>query len=311
MHAQEVRMDYGSLLSRAWQVTWRHKVLWLFGVLAAIGSAGNAGANSRVSADRSSTVIPPDVQQQVARPEFIVFAIVVAFVLLLIALALIVITTIARAGLIGGIRQADERGALTFREAWSIGTHYFWRMIGIALMLIAPALLFVVFAGVIILATFGLGALLVVPLACVFALAYIPFAIVAHFAQFAVVVDDLRVGDAFRRGWSVLQSNLGPIIILGVLLLVIGFVAGLILLAPFVAIVAPAAVLAGVGGGRLDVFVIVAAAVAFLVYLPIALLASGILQTWTTAVWTLAWKQFTAKDRVATTIVPPPAPMPA
>ena len=304
-------MDYGSVLSRAWQLTWRHKVLWIFGLLAGLSSAGNGGANARVSANQPGVTLPPAVQQQVERPEFVLLAVAAALVVLVIVLVLIVITTIARAGLIGGLQRADEAGALTFREAWSMGTRYFWRMLGIALMLIAPAFVFGLLALVFVLATFGLGALLVIPLACVFALAYIPFAIVAHFAQFAVVLDDLRVGAAFRKGWAVLQANLGPIVILGLMLIVIGFVAGLLIFAPFVAIALPAAVMLAVGGARLDVLVLASVAVAFLIYLPIALILSGILQTWTTAVWTLAWKHFTGATRVPVATAPPAMPMPA
>ena len=304
-------MDYGGLLSRAWQLTWQHKVMWIFGMLVALGSLGNGGVNGRANASRSSTPLPPQVQQQVAQPEFIALAVVVAIVALFVIVALIALTTIGRAGLIGGMQRADEQGAVTFREAWSIGTHYFWRMLGIALVLIAPALVFGVLAVLTAVVTFGLGLLVLIPLACVLALAYIPFAIVAYLAQYAVVIDDLRVGDAFRRGWAVLQANLGPILILGLLLIVIGFVASIIVMAPFLAIIVPAAVLAGLGGPRVDVFVIVAAAVGFLLYLPVALLLSGFVETWTTAAWTLAWKQFTGTARVPGTTVPPRAPMPA
>lgn len=304
-------MDYGGLLARAWQLTWRHKVLWVFGVLAALSSFGNGGANGRVEADRSSVTLPPDVQQQLARPEFIVVAVIVAVIILLVVLATIVLSTIGRGGLIGGIRRADEQGAVTFREAWSVGTHYFWRLIGIAIMLIVPALVFALFAVLVTLVTFGLGLFFIIPLACVFALAYIPFAIVAHFAQYAVVLDDLRVIDAFSKGWAVLKANLGPIILIGVLLLVIGLVAGLLIAAPFLAIVIPAVIVGTAGGTRIDLVVWAALALAILIYLPIALILAGILETWTTAVWTLAWKQFTTAARVPTVTVPPPAPMPA
>jgi len=304
-------MNYGSVLERAWQLTWRHKVLWLFGALAALGSFGNGGANGRIRTDQTSGTIPPAIQQQFERPEFIAFVLVMAVVVLALVLALIVITTIARAGLIGGIARADESGAVTFREAWGIGTHNFWRMIGIGLMLIAPVLFFGLLALLIVVGKFGLGTLLIVPLVCVFALAYIPFAIVAHFAQYAVVLDDLRVGDAFRKGWSVLQANFGPILILGVLVIVIGFVAGLLIFAPAIALALPAIALFMLGGGRLDVPVIVSAVVAFIIYLPIALTLSGIVQTWTRAVWTLAWKYFSGAAPATQVTIPPTMPVTA
>src|SRR5439155_6572010 len=251
---KEESMDYGKMLSRAWQLTWQHKVLWIFGILAALVSAGNWGSSTRTSTSRSGTAVPPEIQQLFARPEFIALVVAGVAILLCIALALIVLATIGRAALIGGIQRADERGAVTLREAWSIGTHYFWRLLGIALVLIAPAVVFIMVAVLGAVATFGLGLLLIIPLACVGALAYIPFAIVAHFAQYAVVLNDMGVGVALRKAWAVLQANLGPTLILGVLLIVIRFVARILVMAPFLAFIAPVAIAYVIGGWRLDVF---------------------------------------------------------
>jgi len=37
-------MDYGNVLSRAWQIIWKHKVLWIFGILAAATAEAVAAA---------------------------------------------------------------------------------------------------------------------------------------------------------------------------------------------------------------------------------------------------------------------------
>src|SRR5436190_18100031 len=100
---KEPSMHYGELLSRAWQLTWQHKVLWVFGMLAALVSAGNGGSSARPGANRTGTALPPEIQQQFARPEFIALVVVGAAILLCIALALFVLATIGRAGLIGGL----------------------------------------------------------------------------------------------------------------------------------------------------------------------------------------------------------------
>ena len=36
-------MDYGKVLSRAWEITWRWKALWILGFLAALGRGGGGG----------------------------------------------------------------------------------------------------------------------------------------------------------------------------------------------------------------------------------------------------------------------------
>ncbi|MGD8904906.1 MAG: hypothetical protein PVI67_15190, partial [Anaerolineae bacterium] len=39
-------MDYGKILTRAWEITWRWKILWILGFLAALGSGGGGGSSS-------------------------------------------------------------------------------------------------------------------------------------------------------------------------------------------------------------------------------------------------------------------------
>ena len=37
-------MNHTNLISRAWRITWRHKVLWIFGILLALTGGGEAAA---------------------------------------------------------------------------------------------------------------------------------------------------------------------------------------------------------------------------------------------------------------------------
>ena len=39
-------MDYGRVLTRAWEITWRWKILWILGFLAALGSGSGGGGSS-------------------------------------------------------------------------------------------------------------------------------------------------------------------------------------------------------------------------------------------------------------------------
>lgn len=302
-------MNYGDILSRAWQITWNHKILWIFGILAALGSGGGGGGGVGGDLRANTRGLPPDIQRQFERPEVTLFVLCIVLVAIIIALVLFVLSIIGRGGLIGGIRAAEDRGSVSFEEAWSIGVHYFWRMLGIVLLTILPVLviaLFGLFTSVVAALTFGLGALCLLPLLCLLILALIPLGILAHFAQFAVVLEDLGVVDAFRRSWEVLKANLGPIIIVGLILIVIGFIAGLILVAPFFAIVFPTLFFAFLGRDGVSVPVIALGGAAILCYLPIAIVLSGILQTWTTSVWTLAYRQFVGNIPTVSAPVPTP-----
>jgi len=36
-------MDFGEILSKAWKTIWKHKILWLFGLLAGCSAASSGG----------------------------------------------------------------------------------------------------------------------------------------------------------------------------------------------------------------------------------------------------------------------------
>ncbi len=306
-------MDYGSILSRAWKITWNHKILWVFGFLAGLASGGGGGGNAGgggggqpggPGGPGGPGFLPPDFERQMERPEVIGIILAVACVLILIAIALFVLSIIGRGGLIGGIRMADDTEKVTFGGAWSIGLRYFWRTLGITLLLLAPALAFGLIAIVMVLATFGVGALCLLPLACVFILFFIPYAIVAWLGQIGIVVDDLGVFDAMRKGWELLKTNVGTAIIFGLILFVIQIVIGLLVLVPVTAIAAPA-VFAFLSDPRHpNIALLVGSGLAFLCFLPVLVVLGSIVTTWVYSVWTLVYRQLTGSAPAAS----PPAP---
>jgi ABC-type multidrug transport system fused ATPase/permease subunit len=131
-------MDFGEVLSSAWKIIWKHKVLWIFGILASCGSAngsiGNFGNNFRW------TVSAPvdDYFYQIERiPEWqIILAIVVMLIaVLLLALLVIFLATIGRIGMIRGTQQANAGiDRLVFGELLSGSMPFFWRVFGLNLL---------------------------------------------------------------------------------------------------------------------------------------------------------------------------------
>jgi hypothetical protein len=102
--------------------------------------------------------------------------------------------------------------------------------------------------------------------------------------------------DALRRSWQVIRANVGPIIILGLILIVLGGILSFIIALPFFLAVVP--VLIGMAGFANENQVVGTGGIAFALvccalYFPVALVLSGILETWRTAAWTLAYQQFT------------------
>ena len=303
-----MKLDYGSLFVRAWQLTWRHKVLWIFGILAGLGGApsspGDGGNNSGGgSSSGGSLPWPPEIQRFVDRLDqntLIALGLGLACLALIVGVVLIALQVIGRGGLIGGVRLAAASGNVTFGEAWQVGLQKFWTLflIGLSVGVVTLiAALTILIPGIFLaVATLGLGLLCLIPLFCLLAIAATLLGIIAYFAQIAAVVENLGVMDAFRRAWDVITANLGDIVLVGVILMVISLIAGFALALPFFFLALP--LIVGMAGLASDSQAISAGSLAFgliccAAYLPVLLVLNGILQTWQTAVWTLAYGQLT------------------
>lgn len=319
-----MNLDLGATLSRAWKIAWDNKILWIFGILASLGGGGssnfnfNFGGGGGTGPTPGPGNLPPELERIFNQMDpNVVMAVVIGLICvgLLIAIALIALSVIGRGGLIGGVQRANAGSKVTFGEAWGIGVKHFWTLFLIGLIVgIITFLAFVltVVPGAVLTAvTFGLGALCLVPLICLLSILAIVLGVVAYFAQIAAVVENLGVSDALRRAWQIIQANLGSIIVLGLILIVLSAIIGFVLALPIIAIVLPAAfgmiALASGDAPAVGNTTLIISGLCFLIYLPVLIVLNGILQTWVTAAWTLAYEQFTGR---AGSVVPtaPPAP---
>src|SRR6266536_1997698 len=152
-----MNFNFGDVLSRAWQITWKYKVLWIFGLLA---SCAGGGGNSRGSYQQrnnfsNNNLFTPEMTRQmrvfferfsawIMQHQWVIYAFII-FVWLLIILQLF-LATMGSTGLTRGAYHADsgvER--LYFGELWRESLHYFWRVTGLGFLIWVPffALLFI------------------------------------------------------------------------------------------------------------------------------------------------------------------------
>lgn len=305
-----VTLDFGGLLTRAWGITWKHRVLWIFGILASLGrgGGGSSGGSSGFDGNGQSPItpdgnfnLPPELERFLgANGEGAILGVIIGLMCLglLLAVVLIVLQTLGTGGLIGGIEKADATGSVTFGEAWGLATSKFLRLLGLTLIIaivsFVAALIVIVPSALLAVATLGIGLLCLFPVICVFAIALMLLGLIVQFAQIGVVVDDLSVFDALRRGWELFRANLANVIILAVIIGVIAAIIGVVVALPLAFTIFP--VVAGMAGFATENQALAAggiglALVCFCLYLPVLLVATGILQTWTTAAFTLAYKQ--------------------
>ena len=264
-----MNFNFGEVLTRAWQIIWKHKVLWIFGIFAGCsrGSSSFHGNSGGGGSGGSGGQLPPELMRvfQFIQQNLVTFIVVGCILVLLIWAITIFLSTIGKVGLIRGTYQA-EGGAdkLIFGQLFSESTPFFWRVFGLSLIIAIPLL--VVFAALIAgfgafaisasngndAARVGVFGLLPLLIGCFCLLVPVMFVVgmIIRQAENAIVLENMPVLPAISRGWEIFRANLGPIILMAIILAVIGVVAGLIIAIPILAIVVPAAITFAVNRAR-------------------------------------------------------------
>jgi hypothetical protein len=317
-----MNFNFGEVLSRAWQIIWKHKVLWIFGIFAGCsrGSGnfrGNSGGGGGGSGGQPN--FPPEIMRifEFIQQNLVTVIVVGCILILLIWAVTIFLSTIGKVGLIRGTFQA-EGGAekLIFGQLFSESTPYFWRIFGLSLIIAIPVLIVfaVLIAGLVTLAVsagngnnaanVGLVGMIPLLIGCFCLLVPVMFVVgmIIHQAENAVVLEDLPVLPAISRGWEVFRANLGPIILMAIILAVIGVIVGIIIALPVLAIVVPAAITFAVNKAQ-NWTPMIFAGVCLCLYIPIAWVLNGIITAYTESAWTLTYMRLTAKPQDSAPVV--------
>ena len=311
-------MDIGEILSKAGKIIWKHKVLWLFGLFASCSAnGGNAGNTTRTF----SFDLPPSAYQTLDRVDVWIW-VAVGVLLLVIALVIIAIlmalTTVGRIGIVQGtvLADADEDAEITFSGLFNSGKPYFWRVLGMNLLI---GLIF--FAGFVILGlfyllasviTFGLALICLLPLLCLLIPLIWFLTTFVEMANAAIVVDDLSITEGIERGWTVFKENLGNMFVMGLVLVLGGMIAGMVIGFPLMLAMAPMllgffALLFG-DAGNLSIGGIVLSGLCMVAYLPVLIVAGGIVRAYILSAWTLTYLRLTRGE--PEDLEPLPAPEP-
>jgi len=292
-----MNFDFGNVLTRAWQIIWKHKVLWIFGIFAGCARGGGSGGGGGGGGNRYETDnAPPFADQRVFDQigQWIEqnWWVIVLFVIILILLVLLAVFlgAIGRIGLIRGTYQAEagvER--LAFGTLFQESLPYFWRVFGLLILIglaflaiFIPIVLFGVLTG-------GVGFACLLPLICV--LIPVSWAVVAVLEQAtaAIVIEDVGIADGVRRGWEVCKSNVGTIIVMALILWIGSLVVGLLIAIPVFLAVLPAIIGLIANQGTVTTTPFVIAGLCFVAYLPVLIVLSGILTAYVQSAWALTY----------------------
>ena len=308
-----MNFNFGEILTRAWQIVWKHRVLWIFGILASCGRGGSS-FNSNISGGGDGGFgtppdLPPQLMQflQAIEENLTAFIAITVAVVCIIWIVTIFLSTIGKIGLIRGTAQIDGgTEGLIFGQLFSESTPYFWRIFGLSFLIGLPVIVgvTVLAAGLAFFAvsassgsdagTVGSIALVPILIGCICALIPLMFVVrmITRQSENAIVLEDMSVLPALSKGWDIFRNNLGPIIIMAIILAVINFAAGLIITIPIIIVVLPAAVAFAFGEAQNWTPMAIAGACLCL-YIPISLLLNGIAIAYTESAWTLTYLRLT------------------
>jgi hypothetical protein len=317
-----MNFNFGEVLTRAWQIIWKHKVLWIFGIFAGCsrGSGNFRGNSGGGGGGGGQPNFPPEVMRifEIIQQNLTMFIVLGCILLLVIWAVTVFLGTIGRVGLIRGTYEA-EAGAekLIFGQLFSESTPYFWRIFGLSLIVGIPILvvLAVLIAALVAFAVsasngndaarvgvFGIAPLLI---GCFCLLIPVMFVVgmIIRQAENAIVLEDLRVLPAISRGWDIFRANLGPIILMAIILAVMGVIVGVIVALPVLAVVVPAAVTFAINKSQ-NWTPMIFAGICLCLYIPVAWVLNGIITAYTEAAWTLTYMRLTAKPQDSVPVVP-------
>jgi hypothetical protein len=212
-----MNFNFGEVLTRAWQITWKYKNLWLAGVMISLISFLSAPISLLLNPSFSSLNDPSEVNRQLP-----LILLANGFVILLSLLTIPIYAVGMSVPSLGTLELEKGSQKLNFGELIRGVLPYFWRVLGIILLVgVSVFLLVMVFMACIVLLsvlTFGLGALCAFPGFIVF----IPLAIFVYaFMEqgvSAVLVDNLGVSSALQRAWELVKKNLGVMALMSLII---------------------------------------------------------------------------------------------
>lgn len=318
-------MDFGRIIKRSWQITWRYKAMWVLGIFAGItgcqpgggGSGGGGGGGGDMQGLMDGEMLPGGsaangLSQGFAELGQWLPAIIAAIgVLVLMAVVWSILGVAARGGLVTGVDAAENGSKLRAGEMWGAGFGRFWSLVGVDILLVLP-MIFLGLALAVVVIVPVVGAIAggggddaalaaIVPVCGALGLG-IPLLLIAGFilgimhpiAVRYVMLGGQGAGAAVANSWRFFRARVKDTVLMWLL-------SGALNLAASFALAIPVIVIAlglGVGMGGMfyteqwGLLVGLGGAMLFLIMV-VSIAYSAVWGTFTSALWTLFFREMT------------------
>jgi hypothetical protein len=313
-------MQYGELITRSFAIAWRRRYLWLLAILggadvtsggqlnfSGVGNAFN-GAGTPSGTGAPATGSPAGLQDAVNTvgrflQDNLGAIVLVGVVLLVVAVAWWLLSCVTTGALVRAAAEHDAERPFGPGLAWRTGVGTFWAILGLRLLgLLWTIVVLGTIAGVVVLGVSAylgnqaaaLGAIVTVGLllAAVLVLASIPVGIAFILATRAAVLEQRGPLSALGRGFGLLWSRIGRVLLVWLLQVALALAAGLglaVVLIPVVLVLGAVVVTAGVAAGP-GAAIVAAIPLALLLFAALVVLGA-VIGVYLSAFWTLAFRR--------------------
>ncbi len=236
-------MDHMKVLRRSLEITWRYRVLWVFGILLALTSGGGGGNGG----SRGGSFSPPSGSQGQGAapfrgfqspnipPEVVSTLIVIGIALACVILVLIVVSAIVRyVSETALIRMVDDHEATGEKRSIRQGFRWGWsrsslRLFAIDLLVFVPLvagfilLILLALAPLLLWATHSqtagiVGTVTTIGLVILFVLLFIvaiaAASLLVYFFRRVCVLEEVGVVESIRRGYALVRRHLKDVFIM-------------------------------------------------------------------------------------------------
>jgi len=317
-------MDHKRILTRAWTLLWQARALWLFGFLFALTGGGMNFPGGNGGADGRGRPTPPGVPSAPSSGAFVnsidwgvALPIAVGVVLALVVLAAVILAVryMADTALMAGVTEIEDTAEkLTVRRGFRLGwSRQAWRLFLIDLMVYVPlavgGLLLLAIAALplltwltlnqplSILATVvsvGLELLIILGLVVVI----LALSVIMPYSRRRVVLDKQAIRDALRQGLAMVRTSFADTGLMWLLLAGIRIGWSLVMIPLTIVLLIVAAVIGGIPAAVAYLATqywvwpaIVGGTLFVLVFVPSAAFVTGLFEAYTSASWTLAYRE--------------------
>jgi hypothetical protein len=305
-------MDFSHLITEAYRITRQNKVLWIFGVIAAIfggfpnvfnftfnlpsGFPGSDGKDTSTEEFSSSLGFISHIDSSV----WLVIIALAVVVILTIVLVALYFQTWAYAGLVSQTLNVIKGKSVTFKGGKEVGEKFFWRIVGFRFLFgLAVVPILVVFVAIPVLFFMaGLNAFAVAFIiieVMLFMLGIIVYSvavgIISEFGLRKMLEGDLKIVESIKEGWYLFRNNVSSSLLVWLVSMALGFV--LIFPVVFISIFL---LVFGVAFFIINPWLAVIPAVFFIAALAFV---GGLWNVFAVSYWSLAYKQLLEKGGVA------------